>query len=86
MCNMAGVLSEAGTALPLRVPGLTPVFDEVCGADHFSFLCCVLFVFVLCLVLPVSGPFLIVSSVFSNVYFQKYPCYNITDSFSWCIH
>jgi hypothetical protein len=62
-----------GTAWPSRAPGFTPVFGGVHVAHLFNFLCCVLFVFVLCLVyplLPVSldCPFLIVPSVFSNVY------------------
>jgi len=53
--------------------GWLPIFGGVHVAHLFSFLCCVLFVFVLCLVcpmLPVSldCQFLIALSLFSNVY------------------
>ena len=76
MSNIAGVLQEAGTACPLRAPGFTPGFLVVVHLPRvFSFLCCVfvLFVFVLFLVypiLPVSQdcPYLIASSIFSNLY------------------
>jgi hypothetical protein len=55
----------------------TPGFGGVGVAHLFRFLCCDLFVFVLCLVvqmLPVSlnSPFLIAPSVFSNVYLFVY--------------
>jgi hypothetical protein len=49
---MEGSLKEVGTAYPSRAPGFTPGFGGVRVAHLFSFLCCVLFVFVLCLVCP----------------------------------
>ena len=62
--------------------GSHPVFGGVRVAHLFSFLCCVLFVCVLCLacpMLPVSFecPFLIAPSVFSNVYIQLINVRNI---------
>jgi hypothetical protein len=37
---MAGILKETGIDYPLRVPGVTPVFDEVRVANRFSFVHC----------------------------------------------
>jgi len=57
----------------LKHLGWLPIFGGVHVAHLFSFLCCVLSVFVLCLVCPMlpvflDCPFLIALSVFSNVY------------------
>ena len=57
MTFMEGVLKEAGTAYLSRAPGLTPGIWWGHVADFFIFLCCVYFVFVMCLVclmLPLS--------------------------------
>ena len=60
--------------IPSRAPGFTPGFGGVRVALHFSVLCCVVFVYVLCLVCPMlsvflNSPFLIAASVFSNILF-----------------
>ena len=54
MGNMASVLKETGTTYPSRAPmSPPPGFGGVRVAHLVSFRCCVLFVFVLCLVYPI---------------------------------
>ena len=72
------------------VPRFTPVFSVIHVAHLFSFLCYVLFFFVMCLVylmLPISldCPFLVVPLVYCNVYkghmiYVHLFCPNITDT------
>ena len=67
---------ETERSCPSWAPGSLPVFVGSVLLIFFSFLCSVLFVFVLCFVyhmfpLSLVCPFLITSSVFSNVYLQN---------------
>jgi hypothetical protein len=74
MSNTMGVLSETGTAYPLRAHVFTPSLYWLVRVDNF---CCAFFlrtVFYAMLPMSLYCSFLVAPSVFSNVYSSRMLC------------